>query len=367
MQRIFVWIVFLFAATLAVGSASAIEYGGLGGRPAYPRDDNPRSESIFIHEVQPGQVIEEGVNVINNKETTKTIQVYATDSTPSTDGGFACEQFSQTPDEVGTWIKMSETTVILQPKSTYLVPFSIAVPENADVGEHNGCIMIQEKKENAPTQNMGINLSVRSGMRVLLTVPGDLVRQLDILSFQMKHDKPKIYTLIPEVKNSGNVSIDTDVSVVTKNLIGRTVKEHGGEYSVLRGDTSRWNFEFAKPPFGGYFTSRLTISYYDGEDEVTLSTAPLRFFAWPDPIVMIGMGILSLALIIMIATLTAWFIINKRQLSQWAEYEVKPGDTLADIAEKRNVSWKKLAKVNKLKAPYALSPGQSIRVPPKNA
>ncbi len=35
-------------------SVSAIEYGGFGGRPAYPREDNARTESIFIHTLEPG-------------------------------------------------------------------------------------------------------------------------------------------------------------------------------------------------------------------------------------------------------------------------------------------------------------------------
>lgn len=34
-------------------SVEAIEYGGFGGRPAYPRADNPRTESIFIHTLEP--------------------------------------------------------------------------------------------------------------------------------------------------------------------------------------------------------------------------------------------------------------------------------------------------------------------------
>lgn len=35
-------------------SVSAIEYGGFGGRPAFPREDNARTESIFIHTLEPG-------------------------------------------------------------------------------------------------------------------------------------------------------------------------------------------------------------------------------------------------------------------------------------------------------------------------
>lgn len=36
-------------------SLHAIEYGGSGGKPAYPRPDNKRTESIFIHTLEPGQ------------------------------------------------------------------------------------------------------------------------------------------------------------------------------------------------------------------------------------------------------------------------------------------------------------------------
>ena len=44
---------------LVVASSFAIEYGGFGGRPAYPRADNPRTESIFIHTLEPGAIQKE--------------------------------------------------------------------------------------------------------------------------------------------------------------------------------------------------------------------------------------------------------------------------------------------------------------------
>lgn len=67
---------------LSTASAFAIEYSGIGGIPAYPKEDNPRSESIFIYENAPGSVVEDGVVVINNTQDKKTILVYATDTTP---------------------------------------------------------------------------------------------------------------------------------------------------------------------------------------------------------------------------------------------------------------------------------------------
>ena len=45
----FVFVGLSFSSTL-----HAIEYGGFGGRPAYPRPDNDRTESIFVHTLEPG-------------------------------------------------------------------------------------------------------------------------------------------------------------------------------------------------------------------------------------------------------------------------------------------------------------------------
>jgi LysM repeat protein len=44
-------------------------------------------------------------------------------------------------------------------------------------------------------------------------------------------------------------------------------------------------------------------------------------------------------------------------------YTVKTGDTIINIAKAKNISWKTLAKVNKLKAPYEVTPDQKILIP----
>ncbi len=53
--------------------------------------------------------------------------------------------------------------------------------------------------------------------------------------------------LRPQVKNTGNVSIDADVSVVTRYFFGLKYAEQGGEYPVLRSETSDWNFDLKRP------------------------------------------------------------------------------------------------------------------------
>lgn len=78
-----------------------------------------------------------------------------------------------------------------------------------------------------------MNLSIRTGLRVALTVPGEIQRKLEIVGFDYKRQNGTI-VLHPQVKNTGNVSIDTDVSVVTRYFFGVKYSEQGGEYPVLR-------------------------------------------------------------------------------------------------------------------------------------
>lgn len=59
----------------------------------------------------------------------------------------------------------------MEPGTNEIIPFTITVPKNASVGEHNGCILIQEKKNSPKEDQAGMSLSVRTGIRVAVTVP----------------------------------------------------------------------------------------------------------------------------------------------------------------------------------------------------
>jgi tripartite-type tricarboxylate transporter receptor subunit TctC len=120
--------------------------------------------------LEPGSEKIEGVRVINNTVEKKTLLVYVADSTPSTGGAFACKQFSEEKKDVGAWVTLTKTEVTLNPNSNEIIPFTIKAPANVSVGEHNGCILIQEKKESVKGQ-AGVSLSVRTGIRLAITIP----------------------------------------------------------------------------------------------------------------------------------------------------------------------------------------------------
>lgn len=364
----------LFAISIPTALVRAVEYGGIGGRPAYPRSDNPRTQSIFVHTLNPGEKIPEGVKVLNNSATRKTLLVYAVDSEVASGGSFACKQYVEPKQDVGAWVTLVKTEVTIDSLQSELVPFSIAVPKNASVGEHNGCIIIQEKTDDdANPDQTGIVLSFRTGLRIAILVPGDIERKLEITGFSVEA-KDTDFLMRPKVKNLGNVSIDANVQVRTDYFFGVELAHDGGLYPILRGQESEWNFELKKPFWGGWYKANVTVEYdpdpsagvgtKSGKPLTVLRTQPIWFFAMPSQNALI----IEAAVLLVLLWFLYLFVRSRMRKSwikkHWVLYEVREGEDINMLAQKFGVSWKLLASANKVQAPYTLRSGQKVKVPP---
>lgn len=219
-----------------------------------------------------------------------------------------------------------------------------------------------------------MSLSVRTGIRVAITIPGQIVRKLEIDGFSVVHNDKNI-VLHPRVKNSGNVSIDANVVLTTRNVFGFVIKKHEGQYPVLRDEIADWNFELPKPFWGGMFRSEFVVSY-DPRPEATVGVQDdtalehIRsesnwFFTAPTTL-----GLIAEIIIVLVLGFAGFlgYVAQKRKIwirENWVSYSVKSGDDIRTLAEKFDVSWKLLAKVNALQPPYSLKKDQTIKVPPK--
>ncbi|MCW1930673.1 MAG: DUF916 domain-containing protein [Candidatus Kerfeldbacteria bacterium] len=366
----FVAVCFYFFAQ----QAQAIGYAGIGGRPAYPDTENPRTESIFIHTITGGESVTDGVELLNNAETTKTLVVYAVDSTTSSDGAFACAQQSEEQVSVGSWISFvgAETEVTLEPNTNTIIPFTITVPTDADVGESNGCIVIQEKKPTVEKQ-AGVNLTFRTGIRVAVLVPGDIVRSLSIAGFTQAENADKTRTLHIAVENSGNVSIDTTVHSQLRGIFGETLYTQNGQFPVLRGEIGEWHFDLPNSFWGGWYHGTLEVTYdkhaeasigvASGKGTTTLSADIGWFFMVPSKTGMI-IEMITLVVVLLIVVCVCMMMRRKRIIrSTWVKYTPQSTTSITEIAETQEISWKKLAHINNLRAPYTIRAGQVILVP----
>ena len=349
--------------------------GGIGGRTTTVDPDNPRTQSIFIYTLNHGEQTRDAILVANHTTEEKTILLSSVDGVVTNTGAYTCKQESEPVVGMGGWLKLDKDKVTLPAGGEEKVGFTVTVPQNADVGEHNGCIAMQA--DQAPTEATGgVRVHMRQAIRTVLTIPGELKRDLTISQFEVKTDKTKFPEYLMSVKNTGNVSADVDMRVRVKNSFGNEVFVTGGEYPVIPNETLTQNFNSGfRPMFGGWLTAEPSIRYdkrlgiFGTQDQSaefeTKQGEVVKFFLWPT---MLGWTIIATALIGVIL-LVSWVIVSRnkdRELRKnLAKYTVKAGDTIESLARAKGRSWQDVAKINNLKAPYALSEGQEIILPGK--
>ncbi len=360
-------------------SASAINYGGIGGRPVYSNPSNPRTQSIFIFTLKPGQSGSNAVEVQNDTNQTQTITVDAVDSELATGGQFTCKQAVEPKTDVGAWINLQSTSVTVPANSTRDVPFTVTVPDSntISVGEHDGCITLQASSQTAaPSNKNGIVLSFRTAIRVVVTIPGKLVKKLGITSVKVANGSDGSYLVTPSIDNQGNVSLDAKLHLQLLSFYGassQTVDE--GTMPVLPQSSMVSSYDLNHPFWGGFYVARATVSYnddpntglglQDNSNQKILVMDSAVFFATPKPLAAIIEIIVLLAVVLALYWLIRTRKFNRQVNTSWEKYIVKHGDTLEKLAERTGVSWKKLAVSNKIKAPYTLTEKQTIKLPPK--
>lgn len=361
----------LALSLLFIPNLVSAQTGSIGGRPAKPNPNNQRTQSIFVHELQPGAVKEDAIEVVNNTDTTKEVEIYSVDSVPSSGGAFACAQAAESSTNVGSWIQISASSATLQAKEKKIVPFTITVPNSAETGEQNGCIVLQEKK--SPTFQGGIGLNFRTAIRVAILVPGEINKSIRAESLGVQQNG-KFVIISPVVKNVGNVSLDTEVTTRLQTVLG-TATTQINTFPVLRDQLTSWNFEFKKPFWGGFYKAGYSLSYdqsqkgYIGSPKSqpqTIDGQNKWFFVVPHPAALLLYAAIIIGAVVVVISLRKKKKQHHAVQVSWATYSVGKNETLVEIAKKHNVSWKKLATVNKLKAPYHLSVGQTLKVPPSS-
>lgn len=78
-----------------------------------------------------------------------------------------------------------------------------------DVGEHNACLVIQRKADPAAAKKGGIQLQTRQAVRMAITIPGNIHRDVTPTNSLSILDGKQLYNIVA-IKNSGNVSADVD-------------------------------------------------------------------------------------------------------------------------------------------------------------
>jgi LysM repeat protein len=211
---------------------------------------------------------------------------------------------------------------------------------------------------------------------VYVTLPGEIKKTVEYLSFDYKATKykgynipyignfmtnllkiPKTYAFSTSFLNNGNVSNDVKVTLKAKDMLFDVNNEEIEITQKIGRDTeAKTNTEWKAPLFGKFsFTAEGVYQTKDGEETFETSTITIWVIPWD---LVAAEGLLLLALITIV-------VIRKLQYSakKWKKYKITKKDTLQSLSVKHKVKWEKLAEVNKIEPPYELKPGTVILVP----
>lgn len=276
---------FLISTLLLIPLAQGASLGGVGGKPANPDLDDGRTDQWFLYHLAPGETVEDELLVDNSTDQSVTVKLYPADSVPSTDGGFALEQEVESRDDVGAWVTLSQTGLVLGPRESMVVPFTLTVPNDPtlDVGEHAGGILIQPIMENA--DQGGIQLQLRTGVRIYVTLPGEVVEDLSFSEFSVDLSKADLLTTRVSIDNKGNTSEDITLVLSTVPAwpwMAKLLKAYPSEVErslqVLRDSALTSSFETDRPFFAVLDVSA-KVSYDQGAE--TLYTETKRIWVFP--------------------------------------------------------------------------------------
>ncbi len=186
------------------GGAGAQEAGGLGIIPAVV-DANDPNGSWFVYELEPGKTINEKAAVINLYDEPVEVEVYPVDATTTKDGAFSLKQKNDEIESVGGWVEGLPLKLSLQAKERQIIDFSFTIPEGTEPGDYLGGLVVQ--KVSVDETKMQVKTVVRTGVRIYLTVPGEVKREIEVTKLEFKKIKGK-YKLLLSLKNTGNVRLE---------------------------------------------------------------------------------------------------------------------------------------------------------------
>lgn len=378
-NRFLVLTILILAGTfLLTHSSKAITTEGVGVSPAYPNPGVKGSDVWFIYNLDREETITDYLKLTNiSSEKTMKVKVYPVDAVVSSQGVFNPLDEADPRTDIGSWIKMSESEVALTPGETRLIPFILTIPKDASVGDHLGAIMA-EKGELKPSGQAGLSIKTRVGIRVWNTVPGEIIKNLQIsnTSWEIRNkklsDKPttweKIKTALGlnkegfitlEMKNDGNVHLMPKGNIEITDIFGgwvATLSDVSLGTSSF-GKNTVVSVKWDRPSLIGRLTAKISVLYGDSQT----ATAKKSFWIVPWTLVFI---VVFLTMIFVFGKLF-WRLYYAKAKLKMTPYEVTGKETLAEIADKFSVSWEKLVRINNLKPPYALRAGETLFIPKK--
>jgi hypothetical protein len=154
--------------------------------------------------------------------------VYASDAFNTPEGGIDLLAADGEPTGVGRWTIPEEPSITVPAGGSVTVPFSVAVPEDAEPGDHVGGIVTSLTVSEPDARGNRIDVERRLGSRIYVRVGGGVEPALTFTQLEVDHHAspnpfaPGSLTVRYSVENTGNVRLRATRLVRVSPTVGST-------------------------------------------------------------------------------------------------------------------------------------------------
>lgn len=179
---------------------------------------------VFRFQVNPGDKIEDSAVVTNGSDFAGDAIVKARDSIIDSGGQISFIENSAENQGPAKWLTVSQEKLNVPAGQGIKVPFSIQVPSDVRPGEYTAGIVAGPAASNTNLASGGVDITVRTGITIYITVKGDL--KLDANASNLVALNPTQDNFAVEINNNG--------SVTPENMVVKfNAKNLGNIYTVL--------------------------------------------------------------------------------------------------------------------------------------
>lgn len=296
-----IYVLLLAGALLLIG-APAAHAADNGSWSVYPATERSGQRPYFYLSADPGATLHDKVTVTNKTDRPETFRLYAADAyNTARDGGYAVRARDERQRSVGAWARTGRDRVTVEPHGSVTVPVTIAVPENAEPGDHPGALVaLDERIDPADAGAVAVGIQKAVGARIYLRVNGPTMPALSVDDIRVEHSQPLVpgtgksravisYTL----HNRGNVTLSPKVALKAEGLFGRTLLARDLKRipaELLPRQEVRLTEQWADAPQLEWGEIRLTASARETRESATASYFALPWLVAGILLVIVGGG-----------------------------------------------------------------------------
>ncbi len=329
--------------------------------------------SWFVYTEEAGRTIKDIATIKNFSSEPTDVEIYAVDAKSSETGSFILSFLEDQQKGIGAWTTVESKSLTIPPFEVQDIPFEINIPADAPPGQYLGGIVIENGKSATSSgitepdeSGTSIAVKTRIGSRVYLTIPGEIKEDLKFNNLKVKEALAGNTKFELTLVNNGNISYEPKATVEIYNQRGELYETIEKELGTIAPNTKiNPIVEMKKRPIIGNFTAKANVvfhckftpenlhgSAHNLTNQTTFLVLPWEIILTILFIIFTGLGIFA-----------NHRIAKKRYIRNGEKYQVKKHEDLVAIGNARDISWKKIAKYNGLKAPYIVKPGDIIIVP----